>query len=187
MKNTRRLFFFQFFLLTVTFYCRMYKNKQTFLYISKKILAWFYSHFNNLLAWFFTRTYRKFDKCSLFPRFFVFFSRFALSRALFFLALFSSHARKKRICEEKKNLCPPQSPAHPLPNPKRCSLTKIQENKLLIQDAVKHSYISTFPTQSAVKHSYVNQFRAQDAAQHLYHYLTNFALIIWSVNRLMRT
>ena len=30
------------------------------------------------------------------------------------------------------------------------------------------------------------QFRAQDAAQHLYHYLTNFALIIWSVNKLMR-
>ena len=96
--------FFQFFLLTVTFNRRMDKNKQQFLYISKKILAWFYSHFNNLLAWFFTRTYRKFDKCSLFPRFFLFFSRFALSRAFFFLALFSSHARKKRICEEKKNL-----------------------------------------------------------------------------------
>ena len=104
VKNTRRLFFFQFFLLTVTFYRRVDKNKQQFLYISKKILAWFYSHFNNLLAWFFTRTYRKFDKCSLFPRFFLFFSRFALSRAFFFLALFSSHARKKRICEEKKNL-----------------------------------------------------------------------------------
>ena len=75
----------------------------------------------------------------------------------------------------------------PLANPKRCGQTKIQANKFLIQDAVKHSYISTFPTQSAVKHSYVNQFRAQDAAQHIYHYLTNFALIIWSVNRLMRT
>ena len=90
------------------------QNKQTFLYISKKILAWFYSHFNNLLAWFFTRTYRKFDKCSLFPRFFLFFSRFALSRAFFFLALFSSHARKKRICEEKKNLCTPPSPPPPI-------------------------------------------------------------------------
>ena len=85
------------------------------------------------------------------------------------------------------SLPPPPNPSTPPPRPKRCSLTKIQENKFLIQDAVKHSYISTFPTQSAVKHSYVNQFRAQDAAQHIYHYLTNFALIIWSVNRLMRT
>ena len=33
------------------------------------------------------------------------FSSLALSRTFFFLACLSSHERKNRICEEKKNLC----------------------------------------------------------------------------------
>ena len=70
-------------------------------------LKWLYSHLDILLAGFFTRIIRKSDKCSLFPRIFLLFTRFALSRTFFLLACFSSHASKKRICEEKKNLWNP--------------------------------------------------------------------------------
>ena len=77
-------------------------NNTTFYIKLKKILAWFYPQFWYLLTGYFTL--ESLTKCSLFPRFLTF-TRFDLSCIFFFLAFFPSHARKKQICEGKKNLC----------------------------------------------------------------------------------
>ena len=89
---------------TFKFFCRKGEKYQFFWKYFEKILAWFYSQLNILLAGDFTHFFPFSENFSLFPRKFLLFSRIALSRTFFFLAFFSSHASKKRICEEKKNL-----------------------------------------------------------------------------------
>ena len=56
----------------------------------------------NLLAWFFIHTIGKSDKPSLFPRTFLFFARFALTRTFFYSPFLSGKRVKKGYARKKK-------------------------------------------------------------------------------------
>ena len=80
-------------------------KKQKFGHNFQKILVQFYSHFKYLLAGFFDSQKSKNPQMLAFSSLFLIFSSLCSFSHFFFLAFFPSHARKKRICEEKNNIC----------------------------------------------------------------------------------